>query len=110
MSQSAPTCCPGPSQEVSPFQPGSFTSFPPTPASKGKVRVPQVPHITPQLRPPVQPKASQHVASGPPVVAGRRNVTHIIIHHSGEMGKEGRDMGRDGGGGAQGQTLFVQGS
>lgn len=27
----------------------------------------------------------------PPVDAGRLNVTHIIIHHHGELGKEGRD-------------------
>lgn len=26
-----------------------------------------------------------------PVDAGRLNVTHIIIHHHGELGKEGRD-------------------
>lgn len=82
----------------------------PHPLVWGKVRVPQVPHFTPQLRPRFQPKASQYAASWPPVDAGRHNVTHIIIHHCGELGKEGRDgelVVR--GAGGQGRTL-VQGS
>lgn len=59
---------PGPSPEVSASQPWQLQI--PTPpfltpfgVIGGGVRVPQVPHITPQLRPPVQPKASQHAAS-----------------------------------------------
>lgn len=62
-------------------------SNPPLARTGAGVRVPQVPHITPQLRPPVQPKASQHAASWPPVDAGRLNVTHIIIHHREELGR-----------------------
>lgn len=98
---------PGPSLEVSHSSLAAAT--PPTlspPLGVG-VRVPQVPHITPQLRPPVQPKARQHAASWPPVDAGRLNVTHIIIHHRGELGKEGRDgeLVCERGGG-QGRTLL----
>ena len=102
---------PRPSLEASSFPAWQLQILPPSPLRGfGGVRVPQVPHITPQLRPPVQP--SQHAASWPPVDAGRLNVTHIIIHHRGELGKEGRDWGgagvREEGG--QGRTLFVQGS
>lgn len=104
---------PGPSLEVSSFQLGSFKSTPPpTPplvVQGGGVRVPQVPHITPQLRPPVQPKANQHAASWPPVDAGRLNVTHIIIHYRGELGKEGRDGGAGVRGGGPGPDSLCPG-
>lgn len=82
---------PRPSLEVSHSSLAAATPSAPSPPLGAGVRVPQVPHITPQLRPPVKPKASQHAASWPPVDAGRLNVTHIIIHHHGELGKEGRD-------------------
>lgn len=75
--------------------------------------MPQVPHIALQLRPPVKPRAGRRAASRPPADAGRRNMTHIIIRHSGELGKEGRVRGagvRDGRRGQPGPGTFVQGS
>jgi len=85
------TCCPDPRWRC-PIPAWQLQHPPPhSPPLGVGVRVPQVPHITPQLRPPVQPKTSQHAASWPPVDAGRLNVTHIIIHRSRELGKEGRD-------------------
>lgn len=69
----------------------SHAPLPPSAPPGVGVRVPQMPHITPRLRPPVQSKASQHAARWPPVDAGRLNVTHIIVHHGGEPGKEGGD-------------------
>lgn len=98
VSQPGSTCCPDPRRRFPLSSHGSFKSpslpsSPPFGVIGGGVRVPQMPHITPQLRPPVQPKASQHAASWPPVDAGRLNVTHIIIHHRGELGKDGRGRG-----------------
>lgn len=75
--------------------------------------MPQVPHIALRLRPPVKLSAGRRAASRPPADAGRRNMTHITIRHSGELGKEGGVQGaglRDGRRGQPGPGTSVQGS